>query len=257
VQLPRRWRGLTLFWVGVVSAGCIGAMTLQILGPPPYPPRATAKRVDVPAVAAPAPEAMTMADVAPVEAPPPIAARVEFPEVVPTGVAMPVETAAAVAASEEEVSAVGLEPVVMVERTSSSSDEKSPAPPAAVIGGEAPAAGAPEAPPPAKKLHLRIVRDSRQCGKADCSKWTIVAQRGRRLRPITIDIAPLRLAPALRQSAEKGEIALLIDAVERHETVGGRDIVMFVATSLTGVAYNDAANRAELLPLPAPGASSR
>lgn len=184
----------------------------------------------------------------------------ELTAAVPTAPAMaPVAATADIAATEEVTPAIAPAPAIAAEQTPVGSDAALivtaaaalPAP-ALNIANEAPAA-TPPAPPPARKRQLRIVRDSRQCPTPNCSKWTVIAQRAKRPRTATVDVANLHLAPSLRQAAEKGEVELIINAIERHETLKGRDIVIFVATSLTGVVPHDEASRPELLPLPVPG----
>jgi hypothetical protein len=91
-----------------------------------------------------------------------------------------------------------------------------------------------EAPPPPRQLHLRIFRDSEHCPKTACYKWHVLG-RHTKLPPATLELAELRLAPSIRQAAESGKVELIVDAVEQHKTIRGRDRVAIVATSLAGV----------------------
>jgi hypothetical protein len=81
----------------------------------------------------------------------------------------------------------------------------------------------------------------------------VVLKGSKRFQPGIVDISKLRLAPVLRQAAEKGEIELIIDASERRETLNGRPVVIYVATSLAGVTPHAEKSRLELLPLSPPG----
>jgi hypothetical protein len=90
-------------------------------------------------------------------------------------------------------------------------------------------------PAPGKTLHLRIARDSKLCPQTTCYKWRLISQHSKAPRAATIDLAQLRLAPGLREAAENGDVQLIVDAVEHHKTINGRDTVIFEATNLAGV----------------------
>jgi hypothetical protein len=92
--------------------------------------------------------------------------------------------------------------------------------------------------PPARKLHLRIVRDDGRCPQKACYKWHVLG-RGQKLPHATLDLATLRLAPSIRQAVENGEAELIVDAVEQHKTIHGHDRVVIVATNLAGVTPHD------------------
>ncbi len=87
--------------------------------------------------------------------------------------------------------------------------------------------------PPAREVHLRIVGDSNLCSKSACSKWHVI--RAKQPHSAMIDLARLRLAPSLREAVANGEVELIIDAVERHKTIHGRDVVTIVPMNLAGV----------------------
>jgi hypothetical protein len=90
-----------------------------------------------------------------------------------------------------------------------------------------------------KTLHLRIVRDSQRCPVTPCYKWHLIQQRMKSPRPPVLDMTGLRLAPSIREDVEKGKIELIVDAVEQHKSVNGRDTVIMVATGLAGITPHD------------------
>ena len=100
---------------------------------------------------------------------------------------------------------------------------------------EANGTGSHEADKAGKKLRLRVARDRRHCPGTTCLTWRLLKQRGGAPRAARIDLAGLHLAPDLRDAAEKGKVELIVDAVEQHETIKGRHMVILVATDLTGV----------------------
>ena len=235
MRLSRGWCALLLFWAGVVSLCGIGAGTLQVLGSPSPEAR---------------PAQENHADLTPIE----------FASVVPpTSPAVLPATALAVGASGrlEEASApnaqeVSPEPVAMAasEPTARANQDAvtpgSQAAPSQVdtaVTNEKPntanEGARPEAPLPEKRLHLRIVRDNKLCPNTTCYKWHLINQRSKALRAATIDLAQLHLAPGLREAVENGDVQLLIDAVEHHKTINGRDVVVIVATSVAGVTPHD------------------
>jgi hypothetical protein len=93
-----------------------------------------------------------------------------------------------------------------------------------------------EATPAGKKVRLRLTRDSKQCAKAACLKWHLVQRRSKPPRGASLDIARLHLDPGLREAAESGEVQLIVDAVEQHKTINGRDNITYIATNLAAVA---------------------
>jgi hypothetical protein len=54
-----------------------------------------------------------------------------------------------------------------------------------------------------------------------------------------VDLAGLRLPPNLRGGVDKGDIDLIIEAIEQHRKIDGRDTLIFVATKLSGVTPNE------------------
>lgn len=238
MRLLRGWQGLGVFWAGVAALCGAGTVTLQIIGSSPQLSQQIAARLDnrdsisglaalVPAVATL--PIVTSADV--VEAAPAAPITAQAPTVVTEQ-------------SETEVTSISAAAPALLPAATSTSE-------GAAVSDTAPAAPPSKLEPLVTKRQLRLARDSRPCPTPVCSKWTVIARHAK--HPATIDMAGLHLAPSLRQAAERGEIELIVDAVERHETLNGRDIVIFVATGLTGVAPHDKADRPELLPLPVPG----
>ncbi len=87
-------------------------------------------------------------------------------------------------------------------------------------------------------VHLRVARAPRKCHRAACraSAWKVLNHGDANLpRHAKLKLHGLRLAPTLREAAERGEIDLLIDAKPEQRTVHGRKVLEFVATQLTGV----------------------
>lgn len=237
MQPSRGWCGLILFWAVVVALGGVGAGALQVLGSPstersrvhgngadgttvefaslvPLTPFAVAPAAaDV--VAAPDRLEEAVAPNAQEASPEPVAmARSETTPVADHGAFIPAAQAAAFDGGE----AVATE-------TSKAVNE-----------GARPAATLRE-----KRLHLRIARDSKLCPNTTCYKWRLINQRAKSPRAATIDLAKLHLAPRLREAAENGDIQLIVDAVEHHRTIHGRDIIIFEATNLAGVLPPEAA----------------
>ncbi|HME24666.1 MAG TPA: hypothetical protein VKI44_25595 [Acetobacteraceae bacterium] len=206
MRLSRGWCALLLFWAGVVSLCGIGAGTLQVLGSPSPEAR---------------PAQENHADLTPVE----------FASV------LPLTSPAVLPAADLAVEASG-----HLEASAPNAQDVSPGPVAMAASEPTAAAneGAkPEAPLPEKKLHLRIVRDSKLCPTTTCYRWRLINQRSKAPRAATIDLAQLHLAPSLREAVENGDVQLLVDAVEHHKMINGRDVVIIVATSLTGVTPHD------------------
>jgi hypothetical protein len=226
MRLSRGWCALLLFWAGVVSLCGIGAGTLQVLGSPS--PEA-------------GPTQENHADLTPLE----------FVSVVPpTSLAVLPAAALAVGASGRPEEAAAPNAMAASEPTAAANQDAvapgSLAAPSQVdtaVANEKPSTvneGArPEAPLPEKRLHLRIVRDNKLCPNTTCYKWHLINQRSKALRAATIDLAQLHLAPGLREAVENGDVQLLIDAVEHHKMINGRDVVVIVATSVAGVTPHD------------------
>jgi hypothetical protein len=231
MQLSRGWGGLILFWAVVVALGGIGTGTLQVLGSP-------------------------SAERSPVHGNDAASTTVEFASLVPlTPFAVAPAAADVVAAPDrvEEAAAPNAqeaspEPVAMARSETTAVADRgalTPDPPAASFDGgkavadEAPNAvnesARPAARVPEKRLHLRIARDSKLCPDTTCYKWRLINQRAKSPRAATIDLAKLHLAPSLREAAENGDIQLIVDAVEHHRTIHGRDMIIFQATNLAGV----------------------
>ena len=217
MRLSRGWWALLLFWAGVVSLCGIGAGTLQVLGSPSAEER---------------PAQANQAD--------------------PTPGVVPSSSSAAVPATDLAVEAPGHPVVMAVSEPIAAAHQDAFAPGSPTAGFQTATAAAnenvtaanegarPETTPSEKKLHLRIVRDSKLCPKTTCYKWRVINQRSKPPRAATIDLAQLHLAPGLREAAENGDVQLLIDAVEHHKMINGRDVIIIVATGLTGVTPHDA-----------------
>lgn len=279
MRLSRGWRGLLLFWVGVLALGGAGVGVLCVLGPPSRTEQAVQRKrspTDQPSSPAtiasanavmPADSNVAAPRAPTVTASPPVTAQ-SWPVVMvpaqtpaptgsgpsagttPTEGAAPQPDVAAVAASPQTT------PIVVVELPPSAADLPpkpeiaaqpqatptaaiEPPPPAADLASERENA-APSPQRPERQLQLRITRDSKRCPNVPCYKWHLIKQRLKPPPGATIDLASLDLAPNLRSAVDKGEIDLFIDAIEHHRTINGRDTVTFVATSLDGVMSNGA-----------------
>jgi len=92
---------------------------------------------------------------------------------------------------------------------------------------------------PARQLNLRITRDMERCPKVVCYKWHLLTRGRKPPRHTTVDLAGLRLPPNLRGGVDKGDIDLIIEAIEQHRKIDGRDTLIFVATKLSGVTPNE------------------
>ena len=249
MRLSRGWYGLILFWTGIVSVCAIGAGTLQMLGSPGAQrsarnsdvyPTTVEFALRVPLVSSAVAAAANVAR--PEEA-------AEYVDSVPlTRVAVASATDAAVRtpdhpdeASTATAQEAAQEPVVMAASdTTAAVDQDAPIAASHTEAFERSMAVAGEAARttaavPEKRLHLRIARDSKLCPQTTCYKWRLISQHSKAPRAATIDLAQLRLAPGLREAAENGDVQLLVDAVEHHKTINGRDTVIFEATNLAGV----------------------
>jgi hypothetical protein len=249
MRLSRGWYGLILFWTGIVSVCAIGAGTLQMLGSPGAQRSARNSDVDpttvefalrVPLVSSAVAAAANVAR--PEEA-------AEYVDSVPlTRVAVASAADAAVRtpdhpgeASTATAQEAAPEPVVMAASdTTAAVDQDAPIAASHTEAFERSMAVAGEAARttaavPEKRLHLRIARDSKLCPQTTCYKWRLISQHSKAPRAATIDLAQLRLAPGLREAAENGDVQLIVDAVEHHKTINGRDTVIFEATNLAGV----------------------
>ena len=266
MRLSRGWCGLLLFWVGVVSLGGIGAATLQILGPPQATEDSEREHYAGPAAAQP--ESLmpgASSAVGPTSSPNAAAISAQHQEQMLPEQAMivPPETSSAIdngalmhdsqmdrapapvlqEASPEPKTTVALE-------TTDAPDKRDnvqltpvshvvlSAPDVTAVSDlldEANGTGSHEAEKAGKKLRLRVARDRRHCPGTTCLTWRLLKQRGGAPRAARIDLAGLHLAPDLRDAAEKGKVELIVDAVEQHETIKGRHMVILVATDLTGV----------------------
>jgi hypothetical protein len=105
--------------------------------------------------------------------------------------------------------------------------------------GPRPAASPQTASSQGKRLNLRITRDWKRCPVVVCYRYHLVTERLKLPRHAVVDLAGLRLAPNLRTGVDKGDIDLLIEAVEHRKTINGRDTPIFIATTLAGVTPHD------------------
>lgn len=231
MQLSRGWYGLVLFWTCVVALGGIGAGTLQVLGSP--------SREEHPARTNPAePTVVEYATRVPLT---PFFAAVAAPSPAP---GPPIDVDAAAALQVQEAPPTTSELTAVAQLETSTPDVRAPIHEQDVVVANVAATDdnevRPETTLPEKRLHLRIVGESKPCPRTDCYRWRVVRQRAKHPRPATIDLVQLHLAPGLREAAENGEVELMIDAVERHTTIKGRDVVTIVATRLAGVTPHDA-----------------
>ena len=72
-----------------------------------------------------------------------------------------------------------------------------------------------------KRLNLRITRDTQRCPVVVCYRYHLVTDRLKLPRHALVDLAGLSLAPHLRTGVDKGDVDLLIEAVEQHRTIRG------------------------------------
>jgi hypothetical protein len=212
MRLSHGWCGLFLFWLGVTALCGIAAWSLEILGP--AGPNSAVARQEQPeppmiefASSVPATQLAAAAEPAPV-----------------TTVASATNAADQVAAPQD------VPPPVRQQASAETSD---------AVQHERTLAVQHEPAGPERTLHLRIFRDSLRCPDNACYRWHLLQAHLRPPHPATLDMAKLRLAPSIREAAEKGKVDLIIDAVEHHRTVNGRDSIILVATSLTGVTPHD------------------
>ena len=90
-----------------------------------------------------------------------------------------------------------------------------------------------------RRLNLRVTRDTERCPVVVCYRYHLVTQRLKLPRNALVDLDGLRLAPHLRAGVDKGDVDLLIEAVEQRRTIRGRERPVFVATELAGVTPHD------------------
>jgi hypothetical protein len=222
MRLSRGWFGLILFWTGVASVCAIAGGTLQVLGSP-HPEHRSARNNNVDPTTAE------------------VALRVPLVSVAVAGAADVDATA-----PDRPDEAADFVDSVPLTRNAVDHPEEASAPtareasPQPVVTAASEITAANEAvrttaPMPEKKLHLRIARDSKLCPQTTCYKWRLISQHSKAPRAATIDLAQLRLAPGLREAAENGDVQLIVDVVEHHKTIRGRDTVIFEATNLAGV----------------------
>jgi hypothetical protein len=241
MQLSRGWGALIIFWVWVVSFCGFGAVTLQFLGPPfPSASSVQARSSDV------APERLeTLATVASSSAVPASTPMFEAPRepVASAPQSDDVATADTREAQSQPVLPVPVSVTVPSYHVSITPEIQIPLTEPAPEQSPHAASSASDArerqPPPGKKVQLRVGRDSKSCPNATCLRWHLVQQRSKPPRGASLDLARLRLAPDLREAAEAGKVELIVDAVEQHKSIRGRDSVTFVATDLAGVTSHE------------------
>ena len=204
MRLSRGWCGLFLFWMAVVTFATTTVWTLQLLGPPGPPEAAARERQADPA-------------------------DVEFASLVPATF-QTAETTAQPAESQDSAN----RSATVAPATIAAAGEHGLPRLAVVEPGDRQ-----EPPMPDRTLHLRIVRDSVHCPQTTCYRWHVLGRRIKPPHPATLDLASLRLAPSIREAAENGRVELIVDAVEHHRTIHGRDSIILVATSLAGVTPHD------------------
>ena len=231
MRLSRGWRGLLLFWIGVATCGGIAAMILEILGP-------TGPNTDVAVREDQEPTVIEFASQVPATSVDQQPTMSEFAGQVPStyvaAAQVPAETATAVAAAT-------IGPEVPASPPAPQSATIEPKSVVTKMPVEADHTDSHEPSVRTRKLYLRIVRDSEKCPRVMCYKWHLIQQRLKLSHPPTLDMAQLQLAPSIRKAAEKGQVELIIDAVEHHRRINGHDSVIFVATNLAGVMPHDGA----------------
>jgi hypothetical protein len=213
MRLSRGWRRLLLSWAGAVSLCIASAGIIEILG------RDDRTAMDQKIIA----DSIQSASVVPATI------RVDSPAPPPVIMesAKPTEPA----------------PVVAVESMASQDSEADPqpVPPASVSspGRQETKRRAPDTISQGKRMNLRVTRDWKRCPVVVCYRYHLVTERIKLPRHAVVDLAGLRLAPNLRTGVDKGDIDLLIEAVEHRRTINGREKPVFVATNLAGVTPHD------------------
>lgn len=222
MRLSRGWRRLLLSWSGAVSLCITSAGILELLGPASRDDRmALDQRIIADSIQSASVVPATIR-VEPAASPPPIMETVRQ--------AQPAATVATDAvASRDDVDASDLQPIApeSVPNVAPPNREEAKRNPrrAASLQG--------------KRVNLRITRDTERCPVVVCYRYHLVTERIKLPRHALVDLAGLRLAPHLRSGVDKGNIDLLIEAVEQRRTVRGRETPIFVATNLAGVTPHD------------------
>ena len=256
MRASRGWRGLYFFWVGVVASCCLGAATLQVLGPPapkegsappPALDRLSVKPADLTSVATASGDADFDATARipnePAEKPsPPVATAPPAVVALSDHVAasdLPPDSASPVATEPPETQATRPAPTPAVAMTEPSDDTTASGGSNAAIAAVPPAGPVPDAPPDtaaaAATVRLRISRDFEHCPTTACYRWQKLSQGPKLPRDAIIDLAQLHFAPGQREAAESGQVELIVDALQRRERINGRDSLTLVATNLAGV----------------------
>jgi hypothetical protein len=222
MQLSRGWRRLLLSWAGAVSLCIMSAGFVELLGPVGQHGRtALDQRIITDSIQSAAVVPATIRVDPP--APPPLIMET----------AQPTESAPAVAdqrmsspGSDVESDLQTLMPASVANASPNGREEtKKKVPQTSSRQG--------------KRLNLRVTRDWKRCPVVVCYRYHLVTERRKLPRHAVVDLAGLRLAPNLRTSVDKGDIDLLIEAVEQRRTINGRERPIFVATNLAGVAPHD------------------
>ncbi len=219
MRLSRGWRRLLLSWAGAVSLCIASAGILEILG------RDGRTALDQQVIA----DSIQSASVVPATI------RVDPPAPPPliTETATPPEPAPVLAVES------------MASRDSGVQSDPQPVTPASVANVSPPGRQETKRKTPdtisrqGKRMNLRVTRDWKRCPVVVCYRYHLVTERLKLPRHAVVDLAGLRLAPNLRAGVDKGDIDLLIEAVEHRRTINGREKPVFIATNLSGVTPHD------------------
>jgi hypothetical protein len=246
MRLSRGWFGLAGFWFAVVGVCLTGAGALEMLGAPRQDRELLVGTVDpavsefvalVPATMIPHEAALAApVEVAAAEADEaePAVAQTEPAAAQPEPAVVQAEPAVAIASLQPRIVAAPDREVPAGATASDPDPFAAPEPDATDNGVRAHHRSHRQT----RRLHIRIVRSDTPCASGVCTQWRVIRQRAKP-DAAPIDIARLHLAPSLRAAAEGGEVELVVNAVERHATIKGRDTVVISATSLAGVTPHD------------------
>jgi hypothetical protein len=223
MRLSRAWRRLLLSWAGAVSLCITSAGILELLGGPASRDDRTAldQRMIADSIQSASVVPATIR-VEPAASPPAI---METPRQAQPAPMVGAESVA----SRDNVDGSDVQPVAPVSAAnvappSREETKRNPGRSASLQG---------------KRVNLRITRDTERCPVVVCYRYHLVTERMKLPRHALVDLAGLRLAPHLRTGVDKGNIDLLIEAVEQRRTVRGRETPIFVATNLAGVTPHD------------------
>lgn len=236
--LSRGWCELLSFWAGVAAFCCVGATTLQVLGPPgpeehsssdPALDRIPTKPADFTTDAAPAGDAIG-------ESAPKVSGETSSPQQSATAspIVVPLLDHDAAPDLQPEHS-----PAVAAAMTQPAAGNGASGGPQAAVAvqpsSDTVTVSQRNVPATETTVRLRIARDF-NCPTIACYKWQLLSPGSKLPRHTMIDLAQLRFAPGEREAAETGQVELVVNALQRRQKINGRNSVILVAKSLDSVA---------------------